>query len=276
MKKYTFLFLSFLCLWSACKEEPIFIPPFGQGTPVVTSGERNILVEEFTGVKCVNCPDGAAEIENLKTKYGERLVAVSIHAGFFAKKLAESKYDFKTAQGTSILNLLGEPEGYPAIVIDRKPLGANNKFAIIGLGQWAGLISTESKEKAKAKLEVKNVYTDATRELKVTVNITPSELLSGTHHLSIMLTENNIIDAQTKPNVGVVTDYNHKHVLRDMLTNYDGLPLSETLANNVTIKKEFTYTVPANFKVKDCEVIAILHKSGASKEVVEAAAKKIQ
>ncbi len=276
MSKYFFFLFSICIFCSSCKEQPIIIPPLGQVSTSTGNNERTVFVEEFTGVKCVNCPDGAAEIENLKAKYKERLVAVSIHAGFFAKKLAESKFDFKTPLTTSLLNYLGEPDGYPALVVNRKPFGANNNLVVIGLAKWAGLIQAESEIKAKAALALQVTYNETTRELKVSTTITPSEALSGEHHLSIMLTENNIIDAQTKPIVGVVKDYKHKHVLRDMLTPFDGVALTETLSKGAKIKREFTYTLPATFNAKECEVIAALHKIGQSKEVLQAASQKVQ
>ena len=133
MAKYTFLFVAICVSMFSCKEETVYIPPLGQNTSSNTSNNlKNIFIEEFTGVKCVNCPDGAAVIEDLKSKYKDRLVAVSIHAGFFAKKMTESKFDFKTAQGNSLLTYLGEPAGYPAAVINRKLFGANTDLVIIG------------------------------------------------------------------------------------------------------------------------------------------------
>lgn len=277
MQKNILFALILALFFSTCKEEVVFVPPLsGNNNNQPIGGERNVLVEEFTGVKCVNCPDGAAEIENLKKKYGERLVPVSIHAGFFAKKLPESKYDLKVPQGISILNLLSEPEGYPAVVINRKPLGINNTYPIIGLAKWAGLIESEEKLPAKATLKVENTYSESDRKLKVAVTISPSETLTGEHHLSIMLTENNIVDAQIMPNKGVVTDYVHRHVLRDMLTNFDGQLITEALTKGSSIKKEFEYTIPANFKALDCEIIAFLHQAGSSKEVLQVVGKKIK
>jgi hypothetical protein len=36
------------------------------------------------------------------------------------------------------------------------------------------------------------------------------------------------------------------------------------------------YTLPSTWKSKDCEVIVILHKTGASKEVLQAAEAKVE
>ncbi len=52
--------------------------------PFVPSGNRVVLLEEFTGKGCTNCPKGSRELENLLTQFPNNLVAVSLHAGFFA------------------------------------------------------------------------------------------------------------------------------------------------------------------------------------------------
>jgi hypothetical protein len=275
--RYIKFILPLYCLFFfSCKEEPIYIPPLGKNDPINTVRPHRVLVEEFTGVRCVNCPDGAAEIENLRSKYGENLVSVSIHAGDFAKKLSTSKYDFKIADGVSLLNFLGSPEGYPSAVINRKPFGTNNTLNVVGLAKWAGLIKEESKINPEADITAKVEFAGSSRVLKVTINIEPLVNMSDEHHLSVFLTESNIVDAQTVPLLGVKTDYVHKHVLRAALTNYDGQPITEKLSKGNVVSKTFNYTLPAEYKSKDCEIVAFIHKAGASKEVVQAVAAKVE
>lgn len=268
MKKL-FLYLIPILILFSCKEEPIYIPS-------VANNGRVVLVEEFTGVRCVNCPDGAKEIETLKSKFGEQLVTVSIHAGIFSKKYPQSKYDLSSAAAKGVLGYLGEPDGYPAVVIDRKPLGLNGTLPVVGQAKWIGLIQEELKEKNKVLVGQTLTYNDATRELKVSVELTPLEALSGEHRLSVMLTETDIVDAQLVPNDGVVTNYTHRHVLRDMFTNYEGNVLTETLSKGNRVVKEFTYTVPTDYNIANCEIIAFVHTGGATKNVLQATAKKIK
>ncbi len=46
---------------------------------------RNVLVEEFTGQKCINCPTAATAIEQLEHTYtADHLIAVGIHGGNLA------------------------------------------------------------------------------------------------------------------------------------------------------------------------------------------------
>ena len=47
---------------------------------------RNVLIEDFTGQRCVNCPNATDEIEHLQQFYGaDTVIAVGIHSGPFAK-----------------------------------------------------------------------------------------------------------------------------------------------------------------------------------------------
>ena len=47
------------------------------------AGDRNVLLEEFTGQMCPNCPEGAREAHRLQEN-NPGMVIVSIHAGGFA------------------------------------------------------------------------------------------------------------------------------------------------------------------------------------------------
>ncbi|NCD42222.1 MAG: hypothetical protein EOL88_09040 [Bacteroidia bacterium] len=71
------------------------------------TGKRVILLEEFTGHACVNCPEAALLLNDLKTLYGEQLLVISVHAGFFAMPLGELTADYRTAAGTAINDYFG-------------------------------------------------------------------------------------------------------------------------------------------------------------------------
>ena len=276
MKKTTlYSFILVVIFFSACKEEPIVIPILsGNGNPTGgTSIEKKIFVEEYTGAGCVNCPDGAAILNDLRTTYKEQLILVSVHAGFFTKKTQvpkEAKFDFTTAKGNELQLFLGEPNGYPAAIINRKVRDANTGSLVAeSKDQWASIIQTESKVKAQAKLVFKNGFDPITRNLQINFQIEPSETLSGDYAYTIMITENNVTDAQKTP-TGVKTDYVHRHILRDILTAAQGNAITEKLTKGISVGKSLNYTLPTAWKSKDCEVIVILHKIGASKDILQA------
>ena len=71
----------------SCEEQKKVIEPF------VPSGNRVVLIEEFTGKGCTQCPKGSRELENLLTLFPDNLVAVSIHAGPFANPAYERAHE---------------------------------------------------------------------------------------------------------------------------------------------------------------------------------------
>ncbi len=274
---YCYLLL-FVIFWTACKEEPIAIPVLSGNVPNSgTSVAKKILVEEYTGAGCVNCPDGAAILGDLATIYKENIILVSVHAGYFTKKSQvpkEAKLDLTTPKGIELQLFLGEPEGYPAAIINRKVRDANGSLVAGSKDQWASLIKDESKESSNAKISIKNTFDASTRQLSIDVTFTAIENLKDSYAYTIMLTETNITDAQKTP-TGVKTDYLHKHVLRDILTASSGDAISESLTKNTSINRSFKYTLPTTFNEKNGEIIVILHKKGSSKEVVQAESAKI-
>lgn len=264
MKKWNALvgLLAVAFLASNCKEQCIEIPPLGQG---ITSNHK-VLIEEFTGARCPNCPDGAAEIANLRSLYDTNLIAVSIHAGNFAVPLAESKYDFRTDEGSSIETFLGTPIGYPSAVIDRKQFPGGFGLQAFKT-QWAGFIQQELALDPGVSINIDPVFEAATRKLTVNVTILPTKNLPGEHRLSIMLTENHIIDWQIN-GADHIEDYEHEHVLRAMLTGFDGAVVPETFTAGVAVTKQFSFNVPASWAAENCHIVAFVHHGGAPDKAV--------
>lgn len=87
--------------------------------PSAKANDKVILLEEFTGHTCVNCPEATMLAHDLKTTYGEQLLLLSIHAGALAEP-KDSPYDtdFRTSTGTAIFNQFA-PLGVPTGMVNR-------------------------------------------------------------------------------------------------------------------------------------------------------------
>lgn len=241
----------------SCTEIAPVIPPLG---------DKKILIEEFTGVRCVNCPAGAAEIENLRAIYGDRLIVISIHAGDFAPPYSDSKFDFRTMEGNELEKLLGSPIGYPSAVINRKRFASQNALQVFRT-TWAGFAANESSTPSVISLGFVKNYDATNRKLDVEVKLIPTETLTSDVRLSVALTESGIIDQQETP-AGKKSDYTHKNVFRKMLTKFDGDVLSG-LKKGEPISKTFNILLPANWVAENCKLIAFVHKNGVEKEVLQ-------
>ena len=265
MKNIFYILLLSILIYS-CEQKCAVIPPLQPPTV----GLKKVIIEEFTGVRCVNCPDGSAEIENLKTLYNENLIAISIHAGTFAKPYANQD-DYSIQDGKDILAFLGDPVGYPAAVIDRKVFPDNGGELQTGRNQWAGYISDESKITPKVSISMSKTYTESNRLLEITTNVVPTENISEKLALTVLITEDSIIGKQLLPSpIGLKDDYVHKHMLRDVVSNPTGDPINEVTSKGNIITKKYSLTLPSNFVDKHCHIIAFVSKVGSVKEILQA------
>ncbi len=267
------LFSALLALsFAACEE---IAPPVtgamgstGPG-PDITNQKRQVLVEEFTGVRCVNCPAGSAAIEDLTAVHGVQLVAVSIHSGEFSPPYSDSNYDFRTPEGDLILSYLGEPFGYPTAVVNRRLF--DGEFDVqLGQSQWAGFIAEEKAIPPKVKIAIKPDFNTTSRNLDVDVTLFVQEDITGPDvRLSVMVTESGIQDVQLTP-AGKDANYIHKHVLRGMMTNFDGNPVTGSLSTGAEILKTYSMTLPGEWDENRCDVVAFVSLAGESKDVLQA------
>ena len=270
-KKYLTLgFLAlFVLLGFSCEEVPPVLNPGGGGGPITTVQQRQVLIEEFTGERCVNCPAGSEAIEALLDVYGERLVAVSIHAGFFAQPYPESDANLASDVGANVLSLLGEPLGYPTAVVNRRHFeGEENRQ--IGQSTWPGYIAQELDEAPLVRIGLNSTYNDATGSVDIEADLTMVENVDFEDvRLTIYITENNVSDPQQTP-TGVDYDYKHKHVLRAAVTSVDGDIINESLSAGTEIDRSFSFTLDPSWVAEECSIVAFVHRGGGSLDVIQA------
>ena len=66
---------------------------------------KKVLVEDFTGHKCPNCPDAARELDAIHDIYGEQIIGMAIHVSksfarpYPASQAPSFQYDFRTQWG---------------------------------------------------------------------------------------------------------------------------------------------------------------------------------
>ncbi|MBK8367031.1 MAG: hypothetical protein IPL10_06335 [Bacteroidetes bacterium] len=68
---------------------------FAQLPVSTTPSNKNIVLEEFTGIHCGYCPDGHVVANNIYNNNPGRVVLINIHSGSFANA-AKGEQDLKT------------------------------------------------------------------------------------------------------------------------------------------------------------------------------------
>lgn len=226
-----FRFLSFFALFaifSACDtiaEDDFLL--IDESTPGYQGTGHRVLLEEFTGVKCNNCPAAAAEAKRIQTIFGkENVIVLGIHAGNLATTDADHPEAFNTSEGTELFNffqLFGVPVGF----VNR--IDHPNQRIIKGEDDWRTLIPAQLERLPVAEINlVEDSYNAGTRELTVNGVINVLDTVNGlpsNTYLALYLSEDGIVAPQTMGDKSVNQNYVHNHVMRGSFTGTYGSPI---------------------------------------------------
>ena len=216
------------------------------------------LVEQFTSTGCTWCPVGSANLTNLCNMRSD-VAWVGVHVLF------GSPVDpFATAQSDTLQTYQGV-DGYPEGTFDRTMgIGDTGYLYAVLSSTTASTMSTfldyVSETPSWATVNINSTFDDATREAVITVDgkLVPGfdELMGGDSRLTVYITEDNLVAAQINQGT-VVNDYVHNGVLRKALVSVKGVDLKK---KGDTYSNEFTYTIPADWKAEDLNIVAFISR----------------
>lgn len=203
---------------------------------------KRVLIEDFTGQDCINCPTASTVIEQIQEAYGaENIIAVGIHSGHFG-------------QNTPLLTETGDyyykkwgVRGQPTGMIDRHGLVSNPNL-------WMNIVKVAIGVASPLKLEGECSYDDATRKASITVNAEALDNVDGI--LQVWLVEDGIVSYQKMVDGSTNHNYVHNHVFRAAVNDKDGEPF--TMAFNE--KKDITFeaVIDRQWKAENMSAVAFV------------------
>lgn len=204
---------------------------------------RNLLIEEFTGRDCPNCPAGHIISSDIIHTNEGHAWSIGIHTGYFAPTTYPNL-------NTDISAVLVDPYddvngglGYPAAVLNRSTEQA------VGRGQWRDIAAEVLQQTAECNVAGHVVINPITRVATITTEVYyTANSNESTNYLTIVMVQDSIIGQQayanTNPEQYMGDDmYCHLHVLRDVVTEDWGDEIAPTTAGSL-VTKTYEYTIP--------------------------------
>jgi len=217
-------------------------------TFVSTSVEnKNVILEEYTGISCGYCPDGHAIGQGLHAANPNDVFLINIHTGGYATPQGPGT-DFNTSFGAALAGQTGLT-GYPSGTVNRHVFSGGTTAQ--GRTNWSGSATQIMNQVSPVNVGLQASIDMATNMLTVNVEVyyTGTQTVSS-NKLNIAVVQNGILGPQSggstynpsaiDPATGL---YTHQHMLRHMLTGQWGETISN-IAPGTLYTNTFTWNIP--------------------------------
>jgi hypothetical protein len=216
--------------------------------PTIVSSQpsnKNVVLEEFTGVNCQYCPDGHKRANQIKDSNPERVSVINIHQGSYAYVIP----DYRTDWGDAIANQTGLT-GYPSGTVNRHVFSGGK--TILERGSFATRSTTILAQPSYVNVAARATVNENSRELIVDVELYYTADGSPVNLLNVALLQDSILGPQIGgstyyPEMFKNGKYQHNHMLRDLLTKQWGDSIRQTSAGTF-VAKRYVYDIPEAYR----------------------------
>ena len=224
-----------------------------------TPENRNVILEEFTGIYCTFCPDGHLIAQGLHDANPNDVFLINIHTGGYSNPNGPNDPDFNCPYGSAIASNSGLA-GYPAGTVNRdiisyslSPQGSPGTIAL-SRGDWATEVDTVLSQISYVNVGVQASYDMSTGILTVNTETYYTQTTTNINVLHVAVVQNNVAGPQTGAQSynpgGIISGpwsptYNHQHMFRHLMDGANGLEFTSTTAGTF-IPNTHTWQMPAN------------------------------
>jgi thiol-disulfide isomerase/thioredoxin len=246
-------------------------PPMAPVTPVDSNiVYRNVLVEDYTGHKCGNCPAAALQLTALHTQYPGKVIPLAVHAGFFAKvSMPLYPTNYQTTEGDAYDLLFGNgAAGNPNGLVNRTGFGTSSFIKLHTA--WSSAVATELAKRAIFNIRIHNTFNNSTNQLNTDITVKSLATNTGTYKLVVLLTEDSLISEQldySKPTgQQSISNYEFNHVLRGAINSTwgDAIFASGAALNDSVVKSYNSFGINPAFTARRCHVVAYVYDAASS------------
>ena len=258
-----------------------------------TNTNRNVLIEDFTGHKCVNCPSAAKAARLIEDANINRVFVASIHSGpngttgFQSTSGTAFSRDFTNPQGLEISKLItdGGFVGNPSGTISRTSHGGQ---IFQNYTTWESYTSSLlSENNLKVNLAAFTNYFPTTRGLFLHTEIDVKSAINDDLYQVVYLIEDSLISPQFTPVDWPVPNIDMNYVHHDIHRGcIDGLAAGRKLTTGDKKDKNgkeipgnkyylnYTYKLPEVYNPENMHLLIFVYNS-ATKEIYQVIKKSI-
>jgi len=206
---------------------------------------QNVLLEDFTGHTCTNCPAAATTAKGIEDANGGKVIVMSVHAsttsGFQIPEPPELPIDHRTEAGNEYAQAMGISFN-PAGTVNRNIYGGDYYTFD---SDWNNLVNAELLTTPEINLQCQYNHFPATNGLFIHTEV--EALANSTDNLGLLVfLIRKHVDAAQKLQGGIVEEeYEHHNVLTDNINGtWGNLIFEGGMTSGSKEYYDFTYALP--------------------------------
>lgn len=231
---------------------------------------KTVLIKDFTGARCNNCPAAAEYAHNLQHQLGDdRVFVMSVHAGYLAQPVGQFP-DFLTEDGTLWYN---NNESNPLFSVDHVALTNGNTLYV---EQLDSPVNEAVAEEQSFEIKVTSHYDETTRQLNVETESYALKEMNGEFYITVCLVEDHIVGWQIFPS-GIDKEYDFRNVFRGTLNGAGGVAFGFSHYDEMDLES-FSYSIylDETYNADECYLYVYVYDKSQNDKILQTAVKKIK
>lgn len=209
-----------------------------------------VLLEEFSNTGCGPCAIVSPLLDSLLMLRLGDVVSIKYHVDWPAKK---DEFYLNEKESQDIKKAFYEVTGVPAIIVDGKQVRST-------MSDVAAEIDKQLEEESPFKIEIKSTLQNDKLDIKV-VTTPLQEMKNQNLRLFVVLIEEEINLEKPSQN----GEQHYSNILRKMLPDGNGYPLSAILAVDKPLVYEAHWQVKGYYNVKEMGIVAFIQDMSTQK-----------
>lgn len=227
----------------ACQEEVPRSDRFVPEDDGVLSSEAGatLLVEKFTGQRCINCPAGAKLLHKLGEEYPNRMITVAHHAASSRLTLPELESEASEMYAKA---LVSSSLSLPGVILSRRKFFGSRLYST-ARGEWSGKVKEALRTPRSYRIALKAKATTS-RDIELTTSV--EAVQPSMHRLMLQIW---VVEDMWGKQLGEGggDGYHHEHVMRGYLNGAWGQEIALPYLGRETYTLPLQVVSPANAKV---------------------------
>jgi hypothetical protein len=252
---------------------------------VVVPSKQNVLIEDFTGWACGNCPAASEVVAKLIRTYGSQIVSSKIHVTeiFAAPEPPYQLEDFRTPIGDELF-AFSKASALPNGMVNRRIV--NDKY-VVAYPQWEQLAKEEMAKEPAVLIKMHHKTTagnDGNTQVNTQIQLNYLKDGSLQDKLALYIIEDSVIGTQKDYRTSKVykENYAHMEVFRGAVTGAWGEDVKNFASDtkdiapkaNQKVLTQYNFDISNKWKSKNVSIIAVLYDD-KTKQVIQVARRSL-